>query len=70
MAENEEQSKYVHLGRGYDKDWFFMKDDKELEECKKDYSFDEDDYIVEIKRIFKIKKNVIMELEEIPKEKS
>lgn len=54
----EDLSKYVHLGNGYDKDWFFIKDDKELQECLKDYSFDEDEYVVEIKKIYKIKKNV------------
>jgi hypothetical protein len=54
----EDLSKYVHLGNGYDKDWFFIKDDKELQECLKDYSVDEDEYVIEIKKIYKVKKNV------------
>jgi hypothetical protein len=64
------ENKYVHLGNGYDKDWFFIMDEKELQECLKDYSVDEDEYVVEIKKIYKVKKNVetTFSLEEMKKD--
>jgi hypothetical protein len=58
-----DSGKYVHLGHSYDKDWCFIEDDKELQEWLKDGSLAEDDIIVEVKAIYKIKKNVTMSLE-------
>jgi hypothetical protein len=64
----EDNGKYVHLGKGYDKEWMFIKDDKELEEWKNDGSFEEDEIIVEVKAVYRVKKNVAVtfELEKVP----
>ena len=48
------EGKYIHLGDSYDKDWFFIKDDKELDKCKKDGSFEGSDIIVEVKAIYRV----------------
>ena len=54
----DDNGKYVHLGSGYDKDWLFIKDDKELELWKQDGSLTEREYIVEVKRVFRVKNEV------------
>lgn len=57
------RGKYVHLGNGYDKDWLFIKDDKELEEWKKDGSLEEGEIIVEVKAVYIVKENKVITIE-------
>jgi hypothetical protein len=70
MTEEEESTKYVYVTRKYGDDrWYFIKNDAELETWKKEDSFVDGDYIVEIKKLIKVKEVVEkhMEFEEIKK---
>ena len=60
---SEDKGKYVFLGSGYDKDWFFIKDDVELETCKNDSSFEDGEIVVEIKAVYKLRKKTTVTFE-------
>jgi hypothetical protein len=59
----DDHGKYIHLGHGYDKDWMFIKDDKELKEWTKDGSMEEGDIIVEVAAIYRVKENKVITIE-------
>lgn len=64
MTDNEENAKYVYITRKYGDDrWYFIKDDIDLEKWKKEDSFVDGDYIVEIKKLIKVKEIVETRLE-------
>lgn len=69
MSNEELNAKFVFLDKGYERRWSFIENDKELADYMQDGSLEEGEYIVEIKKLFKIKQIVERrnELEEVKK---